>query len=166
MNSIENFISTHNLVQQGLKIHTFDASTHTAEEAAELLQCRLSQIVKTIIIIVETKEKDIPMLVIVPGSKKLRQLAVRKLLKDQLNLDAIDSRLASKDEVLSITGYPVGGVPPISLDIPSLVDQDVHSEKIVFGGGGTVTSIIEIPVEMLLKLINPVTGNICVPLYT
>lgn len=164
MSKIEEYLKAHDLINQGLKIHTFESSTHTAEEAAELLQCRLSQIVKTIIIIVETEEKNIPMLVIVPGTKKLRQRAVRKLLKEQLNLDAIDSRLATKDEVLTITGYPVGGVPPISLTITSLIDQDVPSEEIVFGGGGTSTSIIEIPVPKLLQLTKPLTGNICTPL--
>lgn len=164
LNNIENFITEHNLVQQGLKIHTFKASTHTAEEAAELLQCRLSQIVKTIIIVVETKEKDIPMLVIVPGTKKLRQRAVRNLLKEQMNLEALDSRLATKEEVLFYTSFPVGGVPPISLDMPSLVDNGVKSEQIVFGGGGTANSIIEIPVHILLQLINPLLGDICVSL--
>lgn len=164
MSTIENYLFNHDLINKGLKIHNFDASTHTAEEAAELLRCRLSQIVKTIIIIVETKEKNIPMLVIVPGTKKLRQRAVRKLLKEQLNLDALDSRLATKEEVLEITGFPVGGVPPISLDMTSLMDQDIYSEKIVFGGGGTANSIIEIPVNLLLQLTNPLSGNICTPL--
>lgn len=164
MNNIENFITEHDLERQGLKIHTFDTSTHTAEEAAELLQCRLSQIIKTIIIVVQTIEKEIPMLVIVPGTKKLRQRSVRKVLKEQLNLEAKDSRLASKEEVLSYTSFPVGGVPPISLNMPSLIDKDVDSEQVVFGGGGTTNSIIEIPVELLIQLLNPVTGDICVPL--
>ena len=164
MNNIENFLQSNDLTSKGLKIHTFESSTHTAEEAAELLQCQLSQIIKTIIIIVETKDKDIPMLVIVPGTKKLRQRAVRKLLKEQGNIDAIDSRLATKEEVLSITGFPVGGVPPVSLNMTSLIDQDVKTEDIVFGGGGSVNSIIEIPVKILLQLINPITGNICAQL--
>ena len=113
---------------------------------------------------VETKEKDIPMLVIVPGNKKLRQRAVRKILKEQLSIDALDSRLATKDEVLSLTGFTVGAVPPISLDMTSLVDNDVQTEQIVFGGGGSTNSIIEIPTDILFDLTNPITGNICVHL--
>lgn len=161
MNTIEQYLQDPDLSSKGLKLHKFTDSTHTAEEAAELLHCKLSQIVKTIIIIVETKEKDIPMLVIVPGNKKLRQRAIRKTLKEQLDIQAHDSRLATKDEVLSLTGFPVGAVPPISLDMTSLIDQDVQTEQVVFGGGGTTNSIIEIPTEILLQLTNPLSGNIC-----
>ena len=164
MINIEQYIKQHELLTRGLKIHSFSESTHTAEEAASLLQCKLSQIVKTIIIIVETKEEDIPMLVIVPGTKKLRQRAIRKLLKEELQLDAFDSRLATKDEVIKLTGYPVGAVPPISLNMTSLMDSDVQTEQVVYGGGGSTNSIVEIPTSILIELTNPIAGNICTPL--
>ena len=164
MINIERYLKQHGLLTRGLKIHTFSESTHTAEEAASLLHCKLSQIVKTIIIVVETKEKDIPMLVILPGTKKLRQRAIRKLLRDELQLESIDSRLATKEEVVNLTGYPVGAVPPISLDMPSLMDSNVQDEHVVFGGGGSTTSIIEIPTAILVELTKPLSGNICTPL--
>ena len=106
------------------------------------------------------------MLVIVPGTKKLRQRAIRKLLRDELEITALDSRLATREEVKSITGFDVGGVPPISLSssMQSLIDQDVHLETIVFGGGGSNNTILEIPTKTLMTLTRPITGNICSPL--
>ena len=162
MNILEEFIQNHDLLSKGVKLHSFESSTHTAEEAAELLGCDLAQIVKSIIIIVETTEKNVPMLVVVPGTKKLRQQAVRKLLKNNLQMFGIkDSRLATKDEVLNLTGYQVGGVPPISLDLQCLSDISIRDQQVVYGGGGLATMIVEIPTNTLFQLINPIFGEIC-----
>lgn len=162
MNNLETFLMNNNISPDKVKFHSFENSTHTAEEAAQRLSCGLNQIVKSLIIMVKTaEEEDFPMLVLVPGPKRLRQRLIRKVLKDQLNIQALDSRLATQDEVLELTGYQVGGVPPISLNMQSLMDSDLENESVLYGGGGTATTIIEIPTNLVKKLSKPVIGSIC-----
>lgn len=161
MNTIESFLAKHNIPSDKVKFHSFKDSTHTAEEAAKLLSCDLNQIVKSLIIIVKTSEENFPLLVLVPGPKRLRQRLIRKILKDQLDIHALDSRLATQDEVLELTGYQVGGVPPIALDMKSIMDRDLEQETVLYGGGGTATTIIEIPTELVKDLSKPVIGQVC-----
>jgi prolyl-tRNA editing enzyme YbaK/EbsC (Cys-tRNA(Pro) deacylase) len=161
-NELINYLNNNKLFEKGIVLHEFSESTHTAFDAANLLKCNLSQIIKSIVIIVETEEKNIPMLVIVPGTKKLRQRALRKLLKDELNIVANDSRLATQPEVLEITGFIVGSVPPISLNIPVICDSDIQQETIVYGGGGKTNSILQIPTSLFVNITRPFFGTIAI----
>jgi prolyl-tRNA editing enzyme YbaK/EbsC (Cys-tRNA(Pro) deacylase) len=59
----------------------------------------------------------------------------------RLDVKSLGCRLATPEEVLSVTGYPVGGVPPV-LDIPVFIDEELLSEDYVYGGGGDDHSLL------------------------
>jgi prolyl-tRNA editing enzyme YbaK/EbsC (Cys-tRNA(Pro) deacylase) len=59
----------------------------------------------------------------------------------RLNVKSLGCRLATPEEVLSVTGYPVGGVPPV-LGIPVFIDEELLSEDYVYGGGGDDHSLL------------------------
>lgn len=60
----------------------------------------------------------------------------------RLDVKSLDCRLATPEEVLSVTGYPVGGVPPV-LGIPVFIDEELLSEDYVYGGGGDDHSLLK-----------------------
>ena len=60
----------------------------------------------------------------------------------RLNVKSLGCRLAKLEEVLSVTGYPVGGVPPV-LGIPAFIDEELLSEDYVYGGGGDDHSLLK-----------------------
>ena len=59
----------------------------------------------------------------------------------RLDVKSLGCRLATPEEVLSVTGYPVGGVPPV-LGIPVFIDEELLSEDHVYGGGGDDHSLL------------------------
>ena len=60
----------------------------------------------------------------------------------RLDVKSLGCRLATPEEVLSVTGYPVGGVPPV-LSIPVFIDEELLSEDYVYGGGGDDHSLLK-----------------------
>ncbi len=59
----------------------------------------------------------------------------------RLDVKSLGCRLATPEEVFSVTGYPVGGVPPV-LGIPVFIDEELLSEDYVYGGGGDGHSLL------------------------
>ncbi|MHA1984364.1 MAG: aminoacyl-tRNA deacylase, partial [Candidatus Hodarchaeales archaeon] len=64
------------------------------------------------------------------------------------------------DEVLNLTGYEIGSVPPIGLNFPVIIDSSIVEKTIVYAGGGTTSSVLKISVEKLLELSNPIIADI------
>ncbi|MHA2364385.1 MAG: aminoacyl-tRNA deacylase [Candidatus Hodarchaeales archaeon] len=155
MNSLQKFIKQNKIDTNLVKIHTFSSPTRTVEEAAINLNVKTNQIIKSIILLMGENYY----LVIVPGNRKIRQKALRRVIKEKFADLSGDSRLATPDEVFEQTNFPVGAVPPIGVSIPIIIDENVLQESIVFGGGGTRNSILEIPVNILLEQTKGVIGN-------
>ena|SRR3989344_9621678 len=79
-----------------------------------------------------------PVLVVLLGSDKVSTDKLKGLL------DVKDVRLADKDEVQDITGYEIGGVPPVSIyGIKTILDKKVLTrEKVACGGGSTIVEMV------------------------
>lgn len=72
--------------------------------------------------------------------------------QDKLKRDIMD-RLATKDEVLQITGVEIGAVCPILLDIPILIDKKATKLQKVNMGSGDHLKGLEMNFRDLLKLL-------------
>lgn len=124
------------------------AATHTAEQAAAEAGCELGQIVKTLVIFV----RDRPLLALVPGDRKLddRRFATK------FGVGRKQIRLASANEVLALTGYPVGGVSPFGTPTPidTLIDESFNRFETLWLAGGTPNTIFPMPLETVVKLTN------------
>ncbi|MCC5447294.1 aminoacyl-tRNA deacylase [Candidatus Nanobsidianus stetteri] len=84
--------------------------------------------------------------------------------KDMIDLNKIkkyfncnDVRLAKAKEVKEITGYDIGGVPPIGLKqkIRTIVDKsiiDLNDDQIIYCGGGSHYHLLRISKKDLLKV--------------
>ncbi|MHA2104766.1 MAG: aminoacyl-tRNA deacylase [Candidatus Hodarchaeales archaeon] len=156
MNNLEKYLEENSILDRNIEIISFSGSTHTSKEAAKILETDLSNIVKTIIIMMG----DESYLTILPGNKKLRQRALRKVVKNNFGKIYRDSRLANSEEVLNLTGYEIGAVPPIGLNFPVIIDSSIPQKTIVYAGGGTTSSVLKISVEKLLELTNPTIADI------
>lgn len=87
-------------------------------------------VVKSILFMDSTEE---PVLCVLLGKDKVSLKKLKKILAVK------DVRIASPKEVLQVTGYEVGGVPPISIfGVKTIIDPKVlKREKIVCGGGNS-----------------------------
>lgn len=124
------------------------APTPSVPAAAKALGVETSQIVKSVVFLVNDK----PFLIYGSGTKRIdyHKLAAR------LNVNRKDVRLANADQVLALTGYAVGTVPPLGLKtpMPVFMDPAVQQHETVYAGGGGIDALLKISSADLLRLSN------------
>ncbi|MFQ5989254.1 MAG: aminoacyl-tRNA deacylase [Candidatus Methylomirabilales bacterium] len=105
------------------------APTPTVEAAATALGVTPEQVVKSLLFLVDGD----PYLVIVRGTARVD---TTKLLH---GVGGKKARIARREEVEGITGFPVGGTPPFAHReaLPVLIDQGVLVLEEVYAGGGS-----------------------------
>lgn len=85
-------------------------------------------------------------LAIVEGTSKVDTGAITTILETK------NVRLATPAEVEAVTGYEVGGVPPISIyGTPTLIDENVMKHAWVIAGGGDKFSLVKIQTRDILE---------------
>ena len=137
--NVEQFIA-----ERGLKgrVRPMPENTHTAEDSARALGTDTSHIAKSLLARLSPGRF---VLCIVRGDKRLDR---KKLCRAA---GAKRMSLATADEVLAVTGYPVGAVPPfpIRTAVPTYLDPAVLEVETVYCGGGAVDALLEVPTEEL-----------------
>lgn len=136
-----------------LDIHVFDASTHTAEEAAAAVGADIGQIVKSLVFVAPADGGGIePVLCLVSGPNRV----------DVTRLAAVtgepDIRRATAREANELTGFSIGGIPPIGHVRPMrvLMDPDLGRFQVVWAAAGTDTAVFPVPPATLRTLANAV----------
>lgn len=125
----------------------FHGETYSAERASIELGVSLMDVAKTIVFVNENKE---PLIVIMPGNRKVNQDKLAKTLGFK------KLRLATPEEVLSHTGYEAGTVPPVGhvRQIPAIVDETLIQKEKVYAGGGAINATLEISPIDIVKILN------------
>lgn len=121
-------------------LYEYDVST---TEACTKLGIMLEGIVKTIIMFNERGEM---FALVLRGDHRID----RKPLRQKYNCK--DFRLATAEEILEKTGYPLGGVPPFGFAAEWLIDEEVmkEAEKEFYAGGGSTLALVRLtPKEMV-----------------
>ncbi len=128
----------------GYTVVEFDESTHTSQQAADAIGCDVAQIAKSIIF--RSSQSGRAVLVIASGRNKVDEKKVRALLGEKIER-------ASPEFVKEMTGYEVGGVPPLAHDRPCTVfiDQDLAAFGTVWAAGGTANAVFEIAFDALVN---------------
>ncbi|MBT6441132.1 MAG: YbaK/EbsC family protein [Alphaproteobacteria bacterium] len=112
----------------------FPASTRTAADAAAAIGCEIAQIVKSLIFATMPDER--PLLALVSGSNQGDMKKMAALVGATL-------RRPDADYVREVTGFAIGGVPPIghSQALLTLIDRDLVSHPMVWAAAGTPNSV-------------------------
>lgn len=137
------------------EIITLGASTTTVDESVKALGCESEEIVKSIIVVTGTSEFY---LVILQGNRRIKTKKLKKLLRVK------DVKLASPEQVKKVTGYSVGDVPPISVELPVIIDELVIEGEKLYGGGGAPTKLMTITVGELLDCTHPLIADVSTPI--
>lgn len=120
-----------------LTVQELPDSTRTADDAAQALGCEKAQIVKSLVF--RTSDND-PVLVLASGPNRVNEKAISKLLGANISK-------ADADFVKAVTGFAIGGVPPLGhkQEITLLVDEDLLSFAEVWAAAGTPNAVFKIP---------------------
>ena len=118
-------------------------STRTAAEAAAALGTTVSQIVKSLVFVAD----DRPLLVLTSGSERVSTDKVRALVGAKVSRPDADT-------VKRLTGYAIGGIPPLAHDTPARVLMDPHllAFDIVWAAAGTPHSVFGIAPDELRRI--------------
>ena len=122
----------------------FDEPVVSVKQASRVSGVSESEIVKTVV--VRGARGDYAVIVNGPCKVSLEKL--------RLALEESSLRLARAKEVLELTGYEAGGVPPICLAdrVRVVIDRRVLERKYIVGGGGFTHALLKLPVSALTSL--------------
>ena len=120
-------------------------STRTAQEAADRAGCELGQIVKSLIFRGKTSGK--PILVLTSGVNRVDEKRISGYAGESISR-------ADADFVKTVTGYAIGGVPPIGHNekMETYLDEDFLQYKMVWAAAGTPNAIFELTIDDLQKM--------------
>ncbi len=130
----------------GIRVIEYERSTATAHDAAAAAGCDLGAIVKSLLFLVDGR----PVLVLVAGDRKVdaRKLAAH------FGLSKRKIRLADGRTVLNITGFEIGGVPPVGhpLRLPTLIDDSLARFGNLWAAAGAPNAVFPIPFAVLVRI--------------
>jgi prolyl-tRNA editing enzyme YbaK/EbsC (Cys-tRNA(Pro) deacylase) len=133
-----------------LEITVFSESTHTAEEAAAALGVDVGQIVKSLVFVAGAEGGEEPIMALVSGRDRV----------DLARLAAVvgrsDTRRATAREANELTGFVIGGIPPIghSRPVRVIMDPDLGRYPTVWAAAGLPTAVFPVPPATLRTLAN------------
>ena len=120
-------------------------STRTAQEAADRAGCELGQIVKSLIF--RGKASGKPILVLTSGVNRVDEKRISGYAGESISR-------ADADFVRAVTGYAIGGVPPIGHNekMETYLDEDFLQHETVWAAAGTPNAIFELTMDDLQKM--------------
>lgn len=127
------------------QIAEFPASTRTSEEAAAAIGCSVEQIAKSLIF--QARDSGRPVLVMASGANRVDEKAVGRLLGEKLGR-------ADADFVREVTGFAIGGVPPMAHRQPpvTFIDADLMDLEEIWAAAGTPNAVFRLTPEALVGL--------------
>jgi prolyl-tRNA editing enzyme YbaK/EbsC (Cys-tRNA(Pro) deacylase) len=140
-----------------LEVRVFPEGTHTAAEAAAAVGAELGQIVKSLVFVAPDEDGGLaPIVCLVSGPNRV----------DVARLAAITGepgiRRATAREANDLTGFVIGGIPPIGHDRPVrvIMDPDLGRFRVVWAAAGTATAVFPVAPGALRDLANATVAPI------
>ena len=140
-----------------LDVVTFDESTHTAQEAAAAVGADLGQIVKSLVFVVPREDGgQEPLVCLVSGRNRVDLARLAAVTGEQ------EIRRATAREAYDLTGFAIGGIPPIGFETPMrvIMDPDLGRYPTVWAAAGLPTAVFEVPPGTLRILSNATVSPI------
>lgn len=140
-----------------LDIRIFDASTHTAAEAAATVDAELGQIVKSLVFVAPADDGSLePLICLVSGPNRVDLARLAAVTGER------DIRRATAREAQELTGFVIGGIPPFGHAKPvrTIMDPDLGRFQVVWAAAGTATAVFPVPPATLRILANAMVAPI------
>lgn len=140
---LRNFMEDHHIPGE---IIYMDSPTPTVESAAEAVGTQPSHIVKSVLFNI----KDSYVLAIATGTSRIDQRSIANYFV----VGRKQVKLTSPEIVLSVTGYPVGTVPPFGhlSPLPTLIDQELVEMETIYAGGGAHNALVRLSPKDILRV--------------
>ena len=135
------------LAEQGYNITVIEyaESTRTAQEAADRAGCTLGQITKSLIF--RGKDSGKPILVLTSGANRVDEKRIAEYSGEHIVR-------ADADFVRAVTGFAIGGVPPLghAQKMETYLDEDLLQYATIWAAAGTPNAIFELTPAQLQSM--------------
>jgi prolyl-tRNA editing enzyme YbaK/EbsC (Cys-tRNA(Pro) deacylase) len=147
-----NLSSSARKVQQALKacglkceVIEMPQTTRSADEAARAVGCGVGQIVKSLVF--QGKKSHLPILVATSGANRVNEKKLARLVSEPI-------LKADADFVREITGFAIGGVPPLdhAKRMRIFIDEDLFQYGEIWAAAGTPRAVFKLTPDELLKI--------------
>lgn len=124
-------------------VHAFPEGTKTSADAAAAIGCELSQIVKSLVFMVDGEA----VIALLRGDLRLDQSALARVVGGS------SARRATLDEARDATGYAAGGTPPFGHGrrLTVLADEGLRRHDTLWAAAGTPTTVFPITLDDLIR---------------
>lgn len=139
-----------------IEVTQFEESTHTAADAATALGAELAQIVKSLVFVVSSDDGPEPLLCLVSGLNRVDLARLAAVAGES------EVRRATAREAHELTGFSIGGIPPIGHTRPvrAIMDPDLGRYPIVWAAAGLPTAVFPVAPGTLRMLANATVAPI------
>ena len=131
-------------VQQALEAFGLDCqvvelpdSTRSAKEAAQAIGCNVEQIVKSLIF--KGANTGRPVFIVASGPNRVNEKRIGELFSEPIEK-------ADADFVREITGFAIGGVPPVghANKMETFIDEDLLQYDEIWAAAGTPNAVFKL----------------------
>jgi len=135
-----------------IQVIELDASSRTAQQAADAVNTTLGSIVKSLVFLADERA----VIALVAGDRRA------DLSKLEALLGAQRVTIANADQVREITGYAIGGVPPMghTTPLPTWIDRSLNRFETVYAAAGGPRAIFPIAYSQLIELTGGVEADL------
>ncbi len=135
-----------------VEIVEFPESTRTAEEAARAVGATVAQIVKSLVFMADGQ----PVLVLASGANRVDLKKLARLT------GASRVEKATADTTRAVTGFSIGGVPPVGhlSALPVLLDETLLQYRVVYAAAGTPHAVFAVNPHALARVTEGVVVDI------
>jgi len=128
------------LSQKGLvfEVVELSSSTRTANDAAATIGCEVAQIVKSLLF--RSVKTNQPVLILASGVNRVNEKTIEKLVDEKIVK-------ADADFTREVTGYAIGGVPPVGhkqIINHILIDEDLLKFDTLWAAAGTPNAVFSL----------------------
>ncbi len=134
------------------EIREFPEGTRTARDAARAVGTSVAQIVKSLVFVADGR----PVLVLASGANRVDVRKVARLT------GASRVEKATAETTRSVTGFSIGGVPPVghATPLPVYIDGALLAHAVVYAAAGTPHAVFAIAPADLVRATSGTVGDI------
>ena len=134
------------------EIREMDDTTHTAQEAAAALGTSVAAIVKSLLFLTDDGS---PVLVLASGPNRVDAGLVAAVLGESV-------QIADAKTVKKVTGYSIGGVPPLGhpTRLRTVLDETLLDLPVVWAAAGSSRAVFDIEPARLGELTDATVARI------
>ena len=141
------------LTASGLTREVIELEVHarTSQQAADALGVKVAQIAKSLVFTVN----GAPIMVVAAGDNRVDEAKVGRLVGGTV-------RRADPEQVKQVTGYSIGGVPPLAhaSPLPILIDGDLGRYPVIYAAAGLPECVFPLTLAELVRVSGGVVADV------